>query len=120
MRTAALRSLLLAPLMIAPVLAISESATSILGQFSRVTDALESNQATIDRYQGGLISAVNVGKQNYDTWCAMRGANTQIDNGDGHLNGDDSNAIIQQLVALNQKATRLMQVYQEKVWGPGF
>lgn len=119
MRTVALRSLLLAPLMIVPVLAISDSATSIMGQFSRVTDALEANQATIDRYQGGLISAVNVGQQNYNTWCAMRSANSQI-NGDGHLSGDDSDAVIQQLVTLSQKATRLMQVYQEKVWPPCF
>ncbi|KAL2844890.1 hypothetical protein BJX68DRAFT_269424 [Aspergillus pseudodeflectus] len=114
MRLPALWSLLLTPLMIAPLLAISDSATRILDQFSTVTAALEANQATIDRYQGGLIPAVSVGKQNYDTWCAMRGANSHIYHGDNQLNGEDSDAIVQQLVALSQKATRLMQTYQDK------
>ncbi|KAJ0414373.1 hypothetical protein BJY00DRAFT_295240 [Aspergillus carlsbadensis] len=114
MRTTALQTLLLAPLMIAPMLAISDSAKRILDQFSTVTDALEENQATIDRYQGGLISAVNVGTQNYDTWAAMRGANSQIVHGDDQLNGEDSDAVVQHLVALSQRATRLMQAYREK------
>lgn len=115
MRTPALWSLLLTPLMIAPSLAISDSATTILDQFSTVAAALEANQASIDRYQGGLIPSASVGKQNYETWCAMRSANSRIDHGDNQLDGADSEAIVELLVALSRNASRLMQTYQEKV-----
>ncbi|KAL3454156.1 hypothetical protein BJX65DRAFT_301944 [Aspergillus insuetus] len=114
MRTTCLQTLMLAPLMIAPLLAITDSATGILDQFSTITNALEANQATITRYQGGLIPAVNVGTQNYLTWSAMRGANLQIDHGDKQFNREDSDAIVQHLVALSERATRLMQAYQDK------
>jgi hypothetical protein len=94
--------------------ALSDQANDVIDQTSAITETLHKNQYAINRYNGGLVGAVPVAWVNYDTWSALRAANTDLAT-DIEFNDEESDMIVRNLTFINDEAIGLYKAYGTKV-----
>lgn len=98
--------------------ALSDNANQILAHQATISQTLQANKDAIDRYQGGLWGAVELGRRNYDTWGSLRFANANLNK--SKLSSEDSEAITQNLNTINDAAIDTMNAFTQKVLSSSF
>lgn len=86
---------------------------SVLNSISTVAQAVQANKDSINRYQGGSLAAIPVGRKNYDCWSALRQANSKLT--DTKFTPEESAEVVQHFTRLNQASMDLLDLYREKV-----
>jgi hypothetical protein len=110
-------SISLVVLSIASSLALSDHANAVLDDLSALQKSLQSNQDTIERYNGGLAAATPLLTGFYKTWSSLRTANAHIPR-DARFTSDDSDAIYESLNSSNDMSIELFHAYEKKMLSP--
>lgn len=86
---------------------------NVLSSISAVSDAVQANKDAINRYQGGQLSAITVGRKNYDCWLSLREAHANLTN--TKFTPKESDEVVRHFSSLNQASIELLDLYREKV-----
>jgi hypothetical protein len=86
---------------------------SVLSSIATVSQAVQANKDAINRYQGGSLAAISVGRKNYDCWYALRQAHAKLT--DTKFTPKESDEVVQHFTSLNQASIELLDLYREKV-----
>ncbi|KAJ5477548.1 hypothetical protein N7530_003057 [Penicillium desertorum] len=85
---------------------------SVLSSISAVSQAVQANKDAINRYQGGSLAAIPVGRKNYDCWYALRVAHVKLT--DTKFTPKESDEVVKHFTSLNQASIELLNLYRQK------
>jgi hypothetical protein len=86
---------------------------SVISSIATVSQAVQANRDAINRYHGGSLAAIPVGRKCYDCWYALREAQSKLT--DTKFTPSESEEVVKQFTSLNQDSIDLLDMYREKV-----